>query len=256
MTSYHTATATSKRTAIKSTLSTGFFTIILLAATTSCETTTITQSILDSLATSDELSAGTIIAGLREALQVGTANAVDKASSAGGFSANSRVAIKTPESMEKLAGGLRTLGFGSVVDQFEEKMNAAAEDAAAKAAPIFGTAVQTMSFDDARSILSGGDTAATDYFRERTSGPLRDAFMPVVTKSLDEVGAIAAYRNLADKYAAIPYLSKPSLSIEDYVADKTLDGLFTMLADEERKIREDPAARTSELLQRVFSTAK
>jgi hypothetical protein len=133
-------------------------------------------------------------------------------------------------------------------------MNRAAEKAAPAAKDIFWGAIKSMSFDDARKILGGGDTAATDYLRRTTGDTLTAAFRPVVSDSMKDVGVIQEYKQLQDSYKSVPFASSlPSVDIEQYVVTKALDGLFLVLGDEERKIRKDPAARVTDLLKKVFS---
>ena len=149
--------------------------------------------------------------------------------------------------------GLRAIGYGPKVDEFVLSMNRAAEKAAPAAKEIFWTAIKGMSFEDARKILSGGDTAATDYFREKTTETLTAAFRPVVTDSMKEVGVIQQYKQLQGAYQSVPFASSlPSVDIEAYVVGKALDGLFLVLGEEERKIRTNPAAQVTSLLKKVF----
>jgi len=200
-----------------------------------------------------ELSLDTVVAGLKEALSVGTRNAVAQTSKPGGYALNPQLRLPLPKELQGAANTLRTLGLGALVDNFEVKMNQAAEAAAAQAAPVFVGAIQQMTFADARQILNGGDTAATQYFREKTTGQLRTLYRPVVQKYTDQSGAAAAYKSLTDRYNRLPLVPKPAaLSLDDYVTDQALNGLFTVLAGEEAKIRHDPAARASELLKTVF----
>jgi hypothetical protein len=200
------------------------------------------------------LDEGTIVSGLKEALRVGTENAVALTSAKGGFLDNDLIRIPLPDSLDPMADALRSVGFGSQVDELEVSMNRAAEQAAGEAGEVFWNAIRSMSIADARGILDGGDTAATDYFRRVTSQPLFQRFEPIVAQKMDEVGLVRLYDGLADRYRAIPLIgsAKPPPEIEGYVTDKTLDGLFTVLAEQEQKIRTDPSARVTELLQRVF----
>jgi hypothetical protein len=132
-------------------------------------------------------------------------------------------------------------------------MNRAAERASAEATDIFWKAIAQMTLQDAFGILNGGDTAATGYFRSRTSDALRARFRPLVDERMQQVGVYRIYEPLASRYAALPFVTKPALDLDAYVTDRALDGLFGMLEREERRIREDPAARSSELLRRVFA---
>ena len=199
------------------------------------------------------LSLETIVAGLKEALTVGTQNTVTQTSKAGGYLNNARIRIPLPQELQSVAKTMRSIGLGSLVDDFENKMNVAAEQAATKATPVFVGAIKQMTFADAKNILAGKETAATDYFREKTSAQLRDLYKPIVTTYTDQSGAARAYKALMDRYNQIPFVAKTQqTSLDDFVTDKAIAGLFAILADEEVKIRKDPAARTTELLRTVF----
>lgn len=198
------------------------------------------------------LNQQTIIAGLKEALEIGSDNAVKQLSSAGGFNKNKLLRIGMPKELNKVTDTIRSIGLGFMVDNFEGKMNEAAEKASASAGPVFLNAIKNMTFDDAKKILNGPDTAATDYFKKNTSKELQKLYLPIVKEKMAEVGAVKMYNNLMDKYDAIPLKSKPKFNLESYVTDKALDGMFSVMADEEKKIRKDPVARTTELLKKVF----
>jgi hypothetical protein len=149
--------------------------------------------------------------------------------------------------------GLRLIGQGEKVDEFVLSMNRAAEKAAPGAKDIFWGAIKSMSFDDARKILAGGDTAATEYFRAKTSDTLTAAFRPVVTDSMKDVGVIQQYKQLQSSYQSVPFASSlPSVDIESYVVSKALDGLFLVLGEQQKKIRTNPAAQVTDLLKKVF----
>jgi hypothetical protein len=196
--------------------------------------------------------AKTDAAGLKEALAVGTERAVASLGRADGYFGNAAVKILMPSSLQKVAEVARMAGYQKQVDEFILSMNRAAEAAAPKAAGIFGDAIRAMSFDDVRAILTGGDTAATDFFRAKTSDKLYAAFKPVVSQKVDEVGATRAYKAMIGQYDAVPMVSKKSLDLDNYVTEKALAGLFTMLGQEEKSIRTNPAARSTELLKSVF----
>lgn len=198
------------------------------------------------------LTEARIAQGLQEALRVGTGNAVVLTGRQDGYFANPRIRIPMPAELANLERTLRQVGLGQQVDQFVLSMNRAAERAAPQAKQIFWNAIAGMTFDDARKILNGGDTAATDFFRAKTSTPLYSAFRPVVDRALDEVGVTRQYKSLVARYSRIPFVKQESLDIDHYVTSRALDGLFLVLADEERKIRTDPAARVTELLREVF----
>ena len=157
-----------------------------------------------------------------------------------------------PSNLRPLERGLRAIGFGPKVDEFILSMNRSAEAAAPAAKKIFGDAILAMTFEDARKILSGGDTAATEYFKNKTSAQLTAAFQPFVEKTMSQNGVTQQYKALTDQYQSIPFAKSQSLDINKYVVGKALDGLFYELADQERQIRKDPAARTTSLLKEVF----
>jgi hypothetical protein len=152
-----------------------------------------------------------------------------------------------------MASTLRSIGMGGKVDEFEEKMNRAAEKAAALATPVFVDAIKSMTFDDARKILKGRGSEATDYFRDKTTAPLTKAYAPIVRRQMETVGAVREYNKLMERYKKIPLVPKPKFDLDEYVTAKALEGLFKVVGEEERKIRENPAARTTELLRKVFA---
>jgi hypothetical protein len=197
-------------------------------------------------------SDGKVVSGLKQALEIGTRNAVDLTSSENGYLDNPLIRIKLPDALDKMASGLRIVGFGAQVDELEVAMNRAAEQGASEATEVFWQGIRQMTFSDAVGILNGGDTAATDYFERTTRDTLRARFEPIVSSKMDEVGVVRSYDQLIGRYEAIPFTSKPSFDLRSYVTDKSLDGLFTILGKEERKIRTDPAARVTPLLQQVF----
>lgn len=198
------------------------------------------------------LSESTIIAGLRQALEVGTERTVDNTSQTDGFFGNPLIRIPIPGELQTVATTLRGVGLGGKVDEFELAMNRAAEQASGEAVAVFWGAIKTMTIDDARGILNGPDNAATVYFRGRTETELETRFLPIVETKMQELGYVKKYEELADAYAALPLTTRPAFDPEDYVTDRALSGLFTILADEEKRIRDDPAARTTELLRQVF----
>ena len=200
----------------------------------------------------NELSDEKITSGLKEALQVGTDNAVRSTGRPDGYFGNEAIKVLMPEKLRTLEKGLRAIGYGPDVDEFGLSMNRAAERAAPHAKAIFWDAILELSFEDARQIFSGGDTAATDYFRDKTTDKLVGAFTPVIEEAMDEVGVTRQYNQLVGRARAIPFLKSELLDINEYVVSKALDGLFYVLAEEERKIRKDPAARITELLKEVF----
>jgi hypothetical protein len=197
---------------------------------------------------------GTVASGLKEALSVGTKNAVGLLSQKDGYFGNEAVKILLPENIRRAGDALRMAGYQKEVDAFVLSMNRAAEKAAPKAADIFAGAIRSMSIDDAQKILGGGNTAATEYFKSKTSTQLFDAFKPDISKSMNEVGVTKAYKAMTDRYSAMmPFAKVESLDLDRYVTNKSLDGLFTMVGQEETKIRTNPAARTTDLLKKVFT---
>ena len=193
-----------------------------------------------------------IVSGLKEALQVGTQNAVNLTGKTDGYFKNQTIKILMPEKLRTLETGLRAVGYGPKVDEFVLSMNRAAERAAPSAKQIFWDAIGAMSFDDARKILSGGDTAATEYFRAKTTDKLTAAFRPIVEEATNEVGVTRQYKDLVGRYQVIPFAKSESLDVDGYVVDKALAGLFHVVAEEEKKIRTNPAARVTDLLKEVF----
>ncbi|MEE8224655.1 MAG: DUF4197 domain-containing protein [candidate division NC10 bacterium] len=194
-----------------------------------------------------------IASGLKEALQIGTQNAVNLTGRLDGYFRNEVIKILMPEKLQTLEKGLRLVGYGPRVDEFVLSMNRAAERAAPRAKAIFWDAIGEMSFEDARKILNGGDTAATDYFQDKTTDRLAAAFRPVVDKAMNEVGVTRRYKELIGRYEAIPFVTSERFDIDQYVVTKALDGLFYVVGEEERKIRTNPTARVTDLLKEVFA---
>jgi hypothetical protein len=183
---------------------------------------------------------------------VGTGKAVTETSKTDGFFANQAIRILLPEKVRGVGDFLGKAGYQKEVDDFVLSMNRAAEKAAPQARSIFVDAIRQMTVEDARKILEGGDTAATEYFRGRTSGKLHEAFRPIVSSSMDEVGTARSYKEMMGKFTALPFASPESLDLDRYVTNKSLDGLFYLVGQEEIRIRKDPAARATDLLKSVF----
>ncbi len=203
---------------------------------------------------SDEgLSESEITEGLKEALEIGTAEAVQVVSKVNGYYKNPDIRIPLPDDVQKAEKYMRMAGFGDKVDEFERSMNRAAEQAAPQAKSIFWDAITQMTFDDARDILNGPDNSATLYFENKTSAQLGEVFKPIVGQSMEQVGVTNTYKDLNKKARTIPFVDSFSFDLDQYVTDKALNGLFVMLAAEEKKIREDPAARVTDLLKKVFA---
>lgn len=201
------------------------------------------------------LTEDTVAAGLREALSIGTSRASLRLSATNAFAEAAARRIGVPEELEGVASRLRTVGLGSQVDDFELRMNRAAEQAAGLAVSVFSDAIRDMTIADAFAILDGPDNAATVYFQDRTTTHLTTAFTPVVRDVMEEAGVFRVYEDLMTRYASLPFTNAPDVDIVNHIVERTTQALFTELAVEERLIREDPVARTTDLLKRVFGRA-
>lgn len=200
-----------------------------------------------------QLSNDDIISGLKEALKVGTENGTQKISSLDGFFKDAAIKVLMPDEAKKVEDKLRAIGLGSQVDVAILSMNRAAEDACKSAAPIFVNAIKQMSFADALSILKGGDFAATNYLKNKTTSSLTTAFRPVVETSLNKVDATKHWSTIITTYNKIPFTSKINPDLVAFVTEKALFGIFYQISLEEQKIRKNPLARTSDILKKVFS---
>jgi hypothetical protein len=198
------------------------------------------------------LSEAKVGSGLKEALKIGTGNAVISTGRLDGYFMNEAIKILMPEKLRTMEKGLRAVGYGPQVDEFILSMNRSAERAAPAAKQIFWGAIGEMTFDDARRILAGSNTAATEYFKAKTTDKLTVAFKPAVDQAMNEVGVTRQYKELTGKFQAIPFMKSESLDIDHYVVTKALDGLFFVVGEEEKKIRTNPAARVTDLLKEVF----
>ncbi|MCY2688482.1 DUF4197 domain-containing protein [Salinimicrobium sp. TH3] len=194
-----------------------------------------------------------VAAGLRQALDFGIEKQVTKLAQEDGFFSNELVRIYLPPELQKVDRTLRDLGMSSLADEGLKVLNRAAEDAVKEATPIFVDAVKQITFTDARNILLGDDTAATSYLQQKTTDPLYTRFNPVITNSLDRVGATQIWTNIINRYNALPLTTDVNPDLADYVTKEALDGVYTMIAVEEKEIRNNFASRTTNLLQRVFA---
>ncbi len=199
-----------------------------------------------------DLDPATVANGLKEALQKGAEKAVSLAGIQDGYFKNPEIKIPLPESTQKVTKTLKKLGLGKYIDRFDESINRAAEKAAPVAIDYFTTALKGMSIEDAYKILRGPDNAATQYFKDKTISKLTSAFRPSIDASLSKVGAVKAYKKVQERAGKVGLGSQVDFDMSDYVTGKALDGLFQLVANEEKNIRENPVARTSELLQQVF----
>ena len=191
--------------------------------------------------------------GLKEALQIGTENAVGITGKTDGYLANAAIKILMPERLRMAEQALRAVGQGDRVDELVVGMNRAAERAAPAARSIFWDAIAAMSFDDARRILQGSNTAATEYFKQKTTDALTAAFQPIVSSAMDEVGVTRQYKQLVGGVSHMPFINLQAFDIDQYVVGKALDGLFHVVGEEEQKIRSNPTARVTPLLKEVFT---
>ncbi len=210
------------------------------------------------------LSSDQVTGGLKEALGNGLQHAIAELGHAGGFLTNLNVKIPLPEKLQTVEKALRALHQDKLADEFVATMNHAAEQAVPQAASVFGEAVKQMTMDDAKSILTGPPDAATQFFRRTTETNLYSRFLPIVQKATAATGVTSAYKNMTSRVngggalggnfggLANSYLGTDALDVDAYVTNKALDGLFKMVADEEKRIRENPVARTTDLMQKVF----
>ena len=190
--------------------------------------------------------------GLKTALEQGALAAIGLLGKTDGFLLNDKVRIPLPGFLEGAANLLRTLGQGGRIDELVTSMNRAAETAVPQARDMLVNAVKTMSVDDAKKILGGGDTSVTGFFAEKTRAPLGTKFLPIVTKATEKVGLANQYNDIAGKAAGMGLMSRDDANIQQYVTGKSLDGLYFMIGEEEKKIRQDPIGTGSAILKKVF----
>jgi hypothetical protein len=223
-----------------------------------CSTTLTYAGLLDNVmkgvgtSSKGETDDGKIASGLKEALSIGTENAVSNVSRVDGYFGNQMIKILMPEKIQQVGEVLSKVGYQEEVDGFVLSMNRAAEKAAPKAMSFFVDALKEMTFEDARGILNGGNTSATEFFKKKTHDKIYNAFKPIISSSVDEVGVTRSYKEMMGKYETIPFMGKESVDLDHYVTNKAMDGLFYMVGQEEKKIRTDPAARVTDLLKSVF----
>lgn len=201
------------------------------------------------------LNESDIVQGLREALAQGTTKAINQLGRTDGFWQNAAVRIPLPDNIARFENTLRQFGQGAAVDEFHLTLNRAAEQAVPHVAEIFGNAVRQMSIQDARSILGGADDAATQFFRRTSTDALRTRVLPIVSNATQRVGVTQKYKQMVSSYGPMLQMAGvQATDLDDYVTAKALDGLFSGIAAEETRIRQNPAARTSEILRRVFGS--
>jgi len=218
--------------------------IVVLAA--------VTSMLLIAASATAELEQATIISGLKEALSLSTEKAIALVGKTDGYFGNKAIKILMPEKMRMVTDALGKMGMQKQVDEFILSMNRAAEKAAPKAASIFGDAIKNMNLEDAQKILNGGDTAATDYFKLKTSNSIYTEFKPIIAATMGEAGTTRLFENIMSKAKTLPLMSGIKFDLDDYVTKKSTDGLFMMLGQQEKMIRINPGARSTDLLKKVF----
>jgi hypothetical protein len=231
------------------------FSIVLLSCTSAQINQTISE-VNKTLGSGTPLTEEEVASGLKEALIKGISNGSDIVSQVDGYFKNPAIKIPFPPDVKKVEDRLRQIGLGSEVDKFIVTLNRGAEDAAKEAKPIFITAIRQMTIQDAWGILRGEEDAATQYLKRTTSTLLKEKFKPVIKNSLQKVNATKYYTDIVTRYNQIPMVQKVNPNLDDYATDKAIEGLFLMIAKEEKNIRADPAARTTELLKKVFGAQK
>lgn len=202
----------------------------------------------------DALSDGDVVKGLKEALSQSSSTAVSKLGAVNGFLGNEKVKIPLPSPLDKVEGAMRTFGQDKLVDDLITTMNRAAEAAVPEAKTLLMAAIKNMSVQDAKNILTGGNDAATRYFRNATESGLHTKFLPIVTKTTSKLGAAEKYNQYAGKASKLGLVDEKQASVQEYVTSKALDGLFLMMAEEEQAIRANPVERTGYWVKKVFGT--
>lgn len=231
--------------------------ILILGA---CTTAQINQTLGDVNKTlgsgSAPLTTAEVADGLKEALIKGISTGSDLVSQLDGYFKNPEIKIPFPPEVKKVEDKLRQIGLGAEVDKFVMQLNRGAEDAAKQAKPIFITAIRSMTIQDAWAILRGENDAATQYLKRTTSEQLKSKFKPVIQNSLQKVNATKYYSDIVTRYNQLPLVQKVNPNLDDYATDRAIEGLFLMIAKEEKNIRENPIARTTELLKKVFGAQR
>ena len=228
--------------------------IIILSSCTATQISKTSEAIGGVLGNTGTLSTGEVATGLKEALKQGVSKGSSQASQLNGYFSNALLKILLPPEMQKVDQTLRSMGFNKLMDDFVLSLNRAAEEAAKKAQPIFVSAITSMTITDAWNILKGQNDAATQYLKRTTGQKLYDAFNPVIDNALKQVNATKYYTDIANIYNKIPLVTPVNADLDDYVTTRAVDGLFVLIRQEEANIRQNPAARVSEILKKVFTT--
>ncbi len=229
--------------------------VLWLILLSSCSSTQVNQTLGEvnkALELEQPLSTAEVGEGLKEALIKGISTGSDLASQLDGYFKNPEIKIPFPPEAKKVEDKLRQLGFDKDVDRFIMTLNRGAEEAAKEAKPIFITAIKSMTIQDAWGILKGEEDAATQYLKRTTSPQLKEKFMPVIRNALSRVNATKYYGDIVNTYNQIPFVQDVNPNLDEYATDKAMEGLFILIANEEKAIRQNPAARTTYLLKRVF----
>ncbi|HMV10311.1 MAG TPA: DUF4197 domain-containing protein [Cyclobacteriaceae bacterium] len=232
---------------------------ILAVVLTGCTSAQINQALDNvnkTLGSEKPLTTAEVAEGLKEALVKGISTGSDLVSVTDGYFKNPEIKVPFPPDVKKVEDAVRKIGLGSQVDKFVMTLNRGAEDAAKEAKPIFIAAIKSMTIQDAWAILRGEENAATEYLKRTTSAQLKEKFKPVIQNSLNKVSATKYYGEIVSRYNQIPLVEKVNPNLDDYATDKAIEGLFVMIAKEEKNIRQDPVARTTDLLKRVFGYKK
>jgi hypothetical protein len=233
--------------------------IAVLLILCSCTAAQMTQAVNDAnqvLGKDQPLTSDQVAQGLKEALTQGASKGADALSQLDGYYKNPEIEIPFPPDAKKVEDKLRAIGLGNDVDRFIMTLNRGAEDAAKQAKPIFVDAIKQMTIQDAWGILKGDQDAATQYLKKTTTAQLKTQFKPVIQQSLDKVSATKYYSDLVNTYNKIPLVEKVNPDLNSYATDMAIRGLFTVVANEEKNIRANPAARTTDLLKKVFAAQK
>jgi Protein of unknown function (DUF4197) len=204
----------------------------------------------------DRITNKEAVAGLKAALEKGSQAAVAALGRTDGFLGNPAVRIPLPDSLTRAESLMRRFGMGKYADELVVSMNRAAEAAVPEARQLFVDAIRKMTVQDAKGILTGGETAGTEYFQRATKDPLHNRFLPIVRKATEKVGLAQRYNEYAEKGTALGLIKKEQSNLDEYVTQKALDGLYLMLAEEEKKIRKDPVAAGTNIIRKVFGALR
>jgi hypothetical protein len=226
------------------------FAVTASLATSSCAE--MSQVLQSGAATAGQSNQSALTRAIKESLELGSVRAADLLSQTGGYQNSPIYRIKLPQSVQPVAAKLRQFGLGGQVDRIETLMNQGAERAAVEAKAVFISAVRGMTVTDAMGIVRGSNTAATDYFRQRTETDLRTRYLPIIQNNLQRIGFYKQYQQLLSAYQQLPLANKPDLDLEQHVLTQSLNGLFSQVAEEEKAIRKDPLGRGSSAIAAVF----